>query len=116
MLGYGTENQEGPIPYLDTPSPTTIQISPAYTIQNTFQPGTSVFYIPQKSPAIPTQDGLDYPFYLTDIVAGRIYAQDLIDSVVAAGINVVFTILYPSDIGLGKWGTPYSEIVEIYGE
>jgi hypothetical protein len=59
--------------------------------------------------------GVNYPFYITDVVAGRVYAQELIQSVAAAGINIVFTILYPSDIGLGKWGTQYSEISEVYG-
>lgn len=115
IIGYGTETQEGPVPYIGRPSNDTLLISPAYTVKNTFQPGTIITLIAQKSPAIPSSDGLDYPFYITDIVAGRIYAQDLINSVSATGINIVFTILYPNDIGLGKWHTIYSEIVEIYG-
>jgi hypothetical protein len=36
--------------------------------------------------------------------------------VAATGINIVFTILYPSDIGLGKWGTQYSENPAVWGE
>jgi hypothetical protein len=115
MLGYGTELQEGPIPYLGTPSGDTLLISPAYTIKNTFQPGTTVSLIAQNNPPVLATDGSDWEFFLTDITSGRIYAQDLIQSITATGINVVFTILYPSDIGLGKFGTIYSENPIVWG-
>jgi len=116
VLGYGTQDQEGPIPYIAVPSKDTLLISPAYTIKNTFLPGTSVFLVAQNNPPIISQDGLDYPFYITDVVSGRVYAQDLILNVAATGINIQFMILYPNDIGLGKWGTIYSENPIIWGE
>lgn len=115
ILGYGTSHQEGPIPYLGTPSGTTLLISPAYTIQEQHPAGTSVFFVAQNSSVTLTQTGSDYPFYVTDVVSGRDYAESLIQSVAATGINIVFTILYPSDIGLGKWGTPYTENPIIWG-
>ncbi len=115
IFGYGTSHQEGPVPYLGAPSPDTLWISPAYTFQNIQPPGTSVFLVAQKNPAVIDTIGDQFPFYLTDVVSGRIYAQNLIQAVAAAGIKVVFTILYPGDIGLGKWGTPYSEIPIIWG-
>lgn len=115
MLGYGTELQEGPIPYISVPSNDTLLISPSYTVQNSFGAGTNVALIPQNSAVIPATDGSDYQGYVTDVISGREYAQDLINQVVATGINIVFTIQYPSDIGLGKWGTPYSEISTIWG-
>lgn len=115
ILGYGTQNQEGPIPYIGRPSNNTLLISPAYTIKNLHVTGEDVALVAQKSPATISKDGLDYPFYITDVVSGRLYAQDLINSVAATGINIVFTILYPSDIGLGKWGTGYSENPIIWG-
>lgn len=115
ILGYGSSTQEGPIPYIARPSNNTLLISPAYTIKNTHLTGTDVALVAEKSPANVSRDGLDYPFYITDVVSGRIYAQDLINSIAATGINIVFTILYPSDIGLGKWGTPYSENPEVWG-
>lgn len=115
MLGYGTSKQEGPIPYIARPSNNTLLISPAYTIKNSHASGTDVALIAEKAPANVSRDGLDYPFYITDVVSGRLYAQDLINSVAATGINIVFTILYPSDIGLGKWGTAYTENPTIWG-
>jgi len=116
MFDYGADNQEGPVPYIAVPSNNSILISPAYTIQNEHFINGDVRLIPLKSPVIPAADGSDYEFFLTDIVSGRTYAQNLIKEVSAIGINIIFTILYPNDIGLGKWGTQYSEISKIYGE
>ena len=116
ILGYGTQDQEGPIPYIARPSSTTLLVSPAYNIKKFHPNGTDVALVSQKSSPDISRDGLDYPFYITDVVSGRIYAQDLINSVAASGINIVFTILYPNDIGLGKWGTIYSENPTIWGE
>lgn len=116
ILGYGTQEQEGPIPYIARPSSTTLLISPAYTIKRAHELGSDVAFVSAKSPAVVSRDGLDYPFYITDVVSGRIYAQDLINSIAATGINIVFTILYPNDIGLGKWGTVYTENPVIWGE
>lgn len=115
ILGYGTSKQEGPIPYISRPSSNTLLISPAYTIKQTHPSGSDVALISEKASANISRDGLDYPFYITDVVSGRLYAQDLINSVAATGINIVFTILYPGDIGLGKWGTIYSENPTIWG-
>lgn len=114
VLGYGTQEQEGPIPYIARPSDNTLLLSPAYNVQNIHASGSDVAYV-YKSPVQVAQDGTDYPFYLTGVVDGRTYAQELINSIAATGINVVFTILYPGDIGLGRAGTPFSEISQIWG-
>lgn len=115
VIGYGTQQQEGPIPYIARPSDNTLLISPAYTLKNMFQPGTEVQLIAYKGSVVVTQDGRDYPFYVTDVASGREYAQTLINEITATGINLVITVLYPSDIGLGKAGTKYSEIAAIWG-
>ncbi len=114
VFEYGSENQEGPVPYIATPDSTTLLVSPAYTIQKTHAAGTSVFLVASNAPVVITQNGTDYPFYVTDTAPGWEYAEQLINSVTAAGINVVITVLYPGDIFLGKWGTSFSEIVEIW--
>ena len=116
IFDYGYETQEGPVPYIARPSDNTLLISPAYTIETAHANGGTVHLIAQKAPVSLTSDGSDYPFYITDVASGRIYAQDLIQSVAATGINIVFTILYPNDIGLGKWGTIYTENPQIWAE
>jgi hypothetical protein len=115
IFGYGTSHQEGPVPYIATPSGDTILLSPIYTIQKDHPSGTTVSLVAQNSPVVLALDGSDYEFFITDVVSGRIYAESLIQAVAATGINVVFTILYPNDIGLGKWGTQYSENPIIWG-
>ena len=116
IFGYGTDNQEGPVPYVARPSSNTLLISPVYSIKKSHPVGTSVFLVAQNSPVVLAPNGKDHEMWLTDVVAGRIYAQELIQSVAATGISIVFTILYPNPIGLGGWDNPLAnEIAEIYG-
>lgn len=116
IIGLGTSNQEGPVPYISRPSDQTIRINPSYNFKNKHPIGTDIALIAQNSPAAPNQDGTDYPFYLTDSVAGRIYAEDLINEITATGIVVIIYILYPNDIGLGKQGdSENSEKYYIWG-
>lgn len=103
ILGYGTSKQEGPIPYISRPSSQTIRLNPAYKFKKTHAIGTDVTFIAQDSPVNIDKLGRDYPFYLTDSVAGRIYAEQLIKDITATGIVVIIYILYPNDIGLGGW-------------
>lgn len=115
IFGYGTQDQEGPVPYISRPSSNTLLISPAYDVSNSFAIGTDISLVALKSAPVLSQDGTDYPFYVTDVVSGRQYAESLIQSVAATGINIVFHVLYPNDIGLGKWGSEYTENPEIWG-
>lgn len=114
IIDYGFATQEGPIPFIARPSSNTLLLSPAYTIKQSHTSGAEVSLIASKSAANISSDGLDYPFYVTDVASGRLYAQDLINSIVAAGITVVFNIRYPNDVGLGKQSTIYSEIASIW--
>lgn len=118
ILGYGTALQEGPIPYIARPSDGTLLISPAYFIQQDHPSGSSVILVTQKAPITLPTDGSYYQPYLTDTASGRVYAQTLIDAITAAGITVIYTILYPNNIGLGGWEsiTPAAnEIAYVYG-
>ncbi len=116
MIGYGTDKQEGPVPYLARPSNNTILLSPAYRIINTHAVGTEIRFVAQTGPVSVDKAGADFPAYLTDVVAGRTYAENLVKEVAATGINIVITILYPGDEGLGRWSTEDSEKVAIWGE
>lgn len=116
MIGHGTDKQEGPIPYLSRPSNNTLLLNPSYRIVNTHPVGTEVRLVAQNGPVSIDKSGRDYPAYLTDVVAGRKYAEDLIKEVSATGINIVITILYPGSEGLGKWSEISDEKVSIWGE
>ena len=116
VLGFGTSHEEGPIPYIARPSSNSLMVNPAYKFKKIHPAGTDVSLIIRNSPYIPDKDGTDYPFYITDSISGRLYAEELIRTVAATGIRVVITILYPNDLGLGKWGTPFSEKTEVWGD
>lgn len=116
VFGFGTSHEEGPVPYLGRPSSTTLQIDPSYTFKKVHPVGTDVALIGFNAPYTPLKTGYDYPFYLTDVVSGRVYAQELIESVKATGINLIFVLLYPNDIGLGRWGREGSEKEKVFGE
>ncbi len=115
VLGFGTNHEEYNVPYLKIPSSNLISIDPSYRFKYNHPVGTDVAIQTYDTPYEPDADGSDYPFYVTDSVKGRIFAQETIESVVAQGITVVITILFPSDQGLGKAGTEFSEKYEIWG-
>jgi hypothetical protein len=115
ILGYGTSHQEGPIPYLARPSSGTLLLNPSYRIRNIHPAGTDIALVAATGPVVISKDGTDFPFYITDVVAGRLYAEELINTVAATGITVIVTIVYPGSEGLGKYNTPYDERVEIWG-
>jgi hypothetical protein len=105
------------VPYIAAPSATTLLLSPTYTIKIPHAPGASVFLVASDSAVVLAPDGRDFEMWLTDVVSGRIYAQNLIQSIAAAGISINFDVLYPSAIGLGGWENPIAnEISYIYGE
>lgn len=117
VLGYGTDSQEV-VPYIARPSSGTLLISPAYFIQQDHPIGESVIYVTVKAPITLPSDGSYYQGYLTDTASGRVYAQQIIDAIVAAGVTVIYTILYPSSEGLGGWQSPIpgaDEITYVYG-
>jgi hypothetical protein len=114
VFGYGTAVQEL-AQYLAVPSATSILLSPINNLQYDHPAGQEVRFVESKSPVVLNPNGSDWEFFLTDIVGGRIYCEELIEQVIAAGITLNFVILYNSDKGLGKAGTPYSEITYVYG-
>jgi hypothetical protein len=94
-------------------------ISPAYFIKQDHPIGESVLFVTQNAPITLPTDGSNYQPYLTNDASGRVYAQNLIDTITAAGVTVIYTILYPNPIGLGGWESPTpsaNEISYVYGE
>lgn len=114
VFDYGGETQEL-AQYLATPSADSLLLSPINNLQYDHPSGQNVTLIQSKSPVVLPSSGLGYDFIITDVVEGRIYAESLINQIIAAGISLVFTILYPNSVGLGKSDTPYDEIVYVYG-
>ncbi len=115
VLGFGTDHEEYNVPYLKIPSSNLISIDPSYRFKYNHPIGTDVAIQTHDTPYEPDPDGSDYPFYVTDSVKGRLFAEETIKSVIAQGISVVFIVMYPNSDGLGKTGTDFSEKYEIWG-
>jgi hypothetical protein len=116
VFGYGTSLQEGPVPVVQRPGPNLLFLDPAHRLTKDHPAGTEVTLVEQESPPVPDPVGRDYQFYLTDVVAGRAYAKSLVEFVAATGINLTIIVVYPNDIGLGKWGSANSEKTYVWGE
>ncbi len=115
IFGFGTSKEEGPVPYISRPSTSSLMINPSYTFKNSHASGTNISLVAQNFTYDVARDATDYPFYLTDAVSGRIFAEELINLIAATGINVVITILYPNDVGLAKYGTEFSDKFYVWG-
>lgn len=102
-LEWGTANEEGPVPYISRPSNGSLLLNPSYRFKKPHPVGATINLVGQNTAYTPATDGSDYGAYITDVVGGRVWAQELIDLVAAAGINLVFTVLYPDPIGLENW-------------
>jgi hypothetical protein len=115
IFGFGTQKEEGPVPYIGRPSSNSLLISPSYKFKYVHDVGTNISLVSRFSTYDPASDGTDYPLYLTDVVSGRIYARDLINLVAATGIKVSITVLYPNSEGLSKWGTENDDKAYVWG-
>ena len=82
----------------------TLIMSTAYVFKKDHNIGDDITLLSSAAAYVPAPDGSDYGFYVTGTAEGRIYAQSVIESIVALGINLEIIVVYPSDIGLGNAG------------
>jgi hypothetical protein len=100
---------------------TTIVLDPTYQFKFPHAVGADVTLLSAAQTYVPAVDGSDYPFYITSTAEARVYAQSVIDAVIASGINLEIVIVYPEDVGLGNAGNgpgptlPESEEVYVWG-
>lgn len=94
VFNFGRNNEEGPVEYFGRPNNSTLLISPTYIFQNDHEIGeiVNVSFSPYQEPAI---DGSDYSVYLVGITAARVLAQEIVESVTAAGIVIRWIINEP---------------------
>ena len=91
ILNFGTNTQEGPISYFSRPNNTTLFIDPAFVFVNdhAMNEPVNLALVPYQ---IPNIDGSDYSIYLSNTTSSVTLAQDIVKSIVAAGV-VIRTIL-----------------------
>ena len=94
IFNFGRNIQEADIKYFGRPNNTTLLIDPAYTFQKNHSIGDVVNVIvkPYQKPAI---NGNDYSVYFVGVTAARILAQQIVESVVAAGVVIRWIVIEP---------------------
>ena len=99
----------------------TVILDPTYEFKYSHQIGGDITLLSAAQTYVPAIDGSDYPLYITATADARIYAQQVIQNITAAGINMEIIIVYPNDIGLGNAGDgegpalPVSDEVWVWG-
>lgn len=94
LLNFGRSEQEGPIDYHSRPNNTTLLIDASHIFQKEHNIGRKVNYV-VSGPTIPRVTGDDYPVYVVGTQESREAAQELIKSLIAAGVIIRFVIEFP---------------------
>ena len=94
ILNFGRANQEGPIAYNSRPNNSSLLIDASNIFQNEHLAGSSINFI-VDGPTIPLVTGDSFQFFVTGTEQARDAAQDLIKSLLAAGIVIRFIIDFP---------------------
>lgn len=101
---------------------TTLILDPSYIFDFTHEIGEDITLISDDRAQEPLPDGSDYGLYITGTADGRVFAQELMQQITAAGIQQLeFVIIYPNDIGLGNEGgssgatVPVSDKTYVWG-
>lgn len=94
VFNYGKPNEESLISYFGRPNNTTIFLDPVYVFTKDHVSGESVNIIltPYQKPDVL---GTDYSVYLVGVTAARILAQRIVESIVAAGVVINWTVVGP---------------------
>jgi hypothetical protein len=106
---------------LVTTTISTLFMDPAYNFKYAHEVGADVTLLEQNVAYKPAPNGSDYGCYATGTADGLIFAEKIINAIVAGGINLEIIIVYPNDIGWGNAGDgpgpaiPESDEVHIYG-
>ena len=95
IFDFGNGSQEEDIKYFGRPNNTTLLIDSSYAFLKDHSIGSvvNVMVKPYIKPAI---NGEDLSIYFVGVTAARILAQQIVESVVAAGVVVKWNIVYPT--------------------
>jgi hypothetical protein len=103
VIGFGTKNATSPIRYLSRVSATQLLLDYQQKMPTTNLTGATATLLSGKSGLSSITDAKSAGlFYATDSGAGRQAAEEQIQNIVAAGIELDLEVVYPGDKGLGK--------------
>lgn len=106
VFGFGEDHELRPVRYTNRPNSNTLTLDGSYVFERTIPEGSTVTLLVSKGPWEPQRPEQHGAFYATASTAGRVGASDMLDRVIAAGVNINKKVLYPGDRGLGGEGKP----------
>lgn len=113
VFGFGFSYEVGPVPYLGVSGANTLLLDPSFTVPVAVPSGVVVNLAARMSDdQVPHGDG---DFWLTPSPAGRVACEANLDTIAAGGHEVVKTVLYPGDVGLGAAGRPTHGVARLTG-
>jgi hypothetical protein len=96
----GTVAQESPRGF------SIVIIDPAYAFKKDHDIGADATVMSDSKAYEPSPDGTDYGFYVTGTSEGRVFAESIIQEVLASGITFEIIVIYPDDTGFGHYFEP----------
>lgn len=94
LLNFGRSKQEGPIGYNSRPNNSTLLADASHVFTKEHLAGSKVNYIADQ-PTLPRVTGDDYPVFVVGTEEAREAAENLIRSLLAAGVVVRFIVQFP---------------------
>ena len=118
VFNFGTAQQVGPVRYLARISNTQLLLDGKTVLSGDVAAGSTVTLLTGKG--IYTGTSIAGSLYITDSSAGRVSAETALSNVLAAGVDVVASVSYPGDRGLGgeglhATGKKFSDKVTVWG-
>jgi hypothetical protein len=99
LVDYGNNSAEGPINYIAVidgqGGDSQILIDPSYRFQKSHAIDAQVQFIHDVKPYLPTQDGSDFPVYMTGTAQARNTLFKLIEDIIAGGVFLQPDVLLP---------------------
>lgn len=99
-----------------------VLLNQSYVFKKNHVSGADLTLMSEKIAYEPALNGTDYPFFVTGVANGRVFAQEIIEQVTALGIKLEIIVVYPSDVGLGNEGgsddpndPPASDKIYVWG-
>lgn len=113
LLSFGRDNQSLPLRYIGVASATQLLLDPGVTLAYRYPVATTVDLLTSRGTFVPVNSVPLGVSWLTASAVGRLAAETDLDFAVAAGLNVITTVMYPGDRGLGNEGLPTHGVPKI---
>ena len=113
LLAFGTDNQSLPLRYIGVASATQLLLDPGVTLAVRYQVGTTVDLLTSRGTYVPADSVPLGVTWLTASAVGRLAAETDLAFAQGAGLDIVTTVVYPGDRGLGNEGDPTHGVQKI---